>query len=177
MTVKIEIDESGKVISARTDTEDSILRNPLEKAAFQTKFTPSSAENSPIKITGQIIYEVRNGKTLISYSFDPVQYTPKPFSYDAFKRVRIFDSEILSVITNFGLGKSDGLVNFVKDGQANIQICLDTKTQEIVDKIKQTGFELLEETQSNGLVGRIAVGNLEKLTDIEEIRFVVPEIQ
>lgn len=96
---------------------------------------------------------------------------------DLYKITRMFDSKIGEFIYKSRTEKIENYGGFIENNQANIQICLFDKTPEIVEKIKQTGFILLEETQGNGLVGRIPVENLEKLADIEEIKRVIPEIR
>ncbi len=176
VNVKIEINENGKVISAKADGEIPILQNLSEQAARQTKFTPSSVNNIPIKVSGKIIYKFNQGKIAISYSFEPIENNPTPIDPDGFKFARMFDSKIVSAIYDFRAKKSLESYAFIKNDRANIQLCLMTKTPEIIEKFKQTGFELLEETKGNGLVGQISVENLEKLADIEEIHFIVPEM-
>jgi len=175
VSVKIEIDENGNVLAANAEGRIPILRNVSVQAARKTKFSPTLVEGVPIKIKGQIVYRFYQGKAHVSYSFEPVKYEPTPIDYDGIKLVRMFDSKIVSAIEDFREGKKMDAYSFVENGNAKIQLCMTTKKPEIVEKIKQTGFNLLEEAQGNGLVGQIPLGNLTKLADIEEIRFIVPE--
>jgi hypothetical protein len=170
--VKIEIDENGKVISAETDSKTSLLRKVSVQAAQRTSFSPTMVSGAAVRIKGLIIYKFNQGKTDVSYRLEPIKYK---FTEADFELQRIFDFEIIEAIADFRVGTSLDSYAFIKNNQANIQLCMTEKTPKIVEKIKQIGFNLLEETQGNGLVGQIAVKNLRKLADIEEIRFIVPE--
>lgn len=174
--VKIEIDESGRVINAVAEGKVPVLLNLTEQAARKTKFSPTYIEGSPIKVKGQIVYRFYLGKPAISYSFEPVKYEPTPIDYKQLGLVKMFDGKLISAIEDLRAGKKLDSYPFIENGQAKIQLCITTKTPEIVERIKQTGFNVLEETQGNGLVGQIAVENLEKLADIEEIRRIFPEL-
>lgn len=173
VNVKIEVDEEGRVADAKSDSKIPILNNPFVLAAKQTRFSPSMVDGQAVKVKGQIIYKYYQGKAAFSYSFEPIEYR---WTREDFELMQMIDSEIVGVIADQRVGKSLNSYAFISNGQANIQICMDKKKPEIVEKIKRTGFELSEETESNGLVGKIAVKNLKKLVDIEEIRFIVPEM-
>ncbi len=170
VNVKIEIDENGSVIYAEADSKTPILRSLTEKAARQTRFSPTMVDGWSIKIKGQIFYKFNRGKVAISYKLEPVKY-----DYARFRLARAFDSQIISLIEDFQKNKNLDAYSFVKNGQAKIQLCMGEITPEIIEKIKQTQFELLEKTKSDGIIGQIVVEKLEKLADIEEIRFIVPE--
>lgn len=54
--VKVTIDETGKVIEAKTFCGNPDLRKASEKAALKSKFTPTMADGKPRKVTGIIVY-------------------------------------------------------------------------------------------------------------------------
>jgi tetratricopeptide (TPR) repeat protein len=54
--VKITIDETGKVVEAKTFCGNADLRKASEKAALKSKFTPTLVKGKPIKVTGYIVY-------------------------------------------------------------------------------------------------------------------------
>lgn len=54
--VKITVDETGKVIEAKTFCGNADLRKASEKAALKSKFTPTLVNGKPVKIIGYIIY-------------------------------------------------------------------------------------------------------------------------
>lgn len=175
VSVKIEISEKGEVVYAKATGAIPILFNPSEEAARRTKFSPTIVDGRSVKISGQITYKFYQGKAGVSYKLESVEHKSAPIDYEWLELRRIFDRNIVSAIEDSKEGKTLDSYEFIENKQARIQICLQTKTPDIVEKIKQTGFEILEETQGNGLAGKIAVENLIKLAGIDEIRFIVPE--
>lgn len=173
--VKIEVDETGKVIYAEAGEGIAELRNVSEQAARLSEFNPTTVDAAPSKTKGKLIYKFNRGKTEISDGFESSEIQSQPIDYNLINLLRTFDSEILSVIYEVRDGNKSFSYPFVKNGRAKIQICINTKAPETVKKIEQTDFNILEETKGNGLVGTIAVENIKKLADIKEIRFIVPE--
>lgn len=57
VSVQVTIDESGRVISARAINGHVLLRNVSETAARSAKFDPTLLSNTPVKVTGIIIYK------------------------------------------------------------------------------------------------------------------------
>ncbi|MEO8574459.1 MAG: hypothetical protein ABI481_10855, partial [Pyrinomonadaceae bacterium] len=64
-------------------------------------------------------------------------------------------------------------VRFVHDGNASIRITLATGSPAIVEKLRQAGFELLDQ-KGDILSGRIAIEKLVELADLDEIKLIVP---
>lgn len=56
VSVQILVDENGKVISARAFSGDALLRQAAERAALQTKFSPTLLSNVPVKVSGTITF-------------------------------------------------------------------------------------------------------------------------
>jgi TonB family protein len=56
ITVKVKIDETGKVIEAKTFCGHPDLRKASEKAARDSKFTPTLVDGKPTQVTGYILY-------------------------------------------------------------------------------------------------------------------------
>lgn len=57
VSVEVTIDEAGQVISAKAVDGHPLLRSAAEKAARNAKFKPTLLSNSPVKVTGVIIYK------------------------------------------------------------------------------------------------------------------------
>ena len=57
--VQVLIDETGKVVSASAVSGHPLLRSVAEKAARQSRFTPTLLSNQPFKVTGVIIYQFK----------------------------------------------------------------------------------------------------------------------
>lgn len=60
VTVAVELDEEGDVISAKAVSGHAMLRNSAEDAAKRSKFKPAMIDGKPAKATGQIIYNFKN---------------------------------------------------------------------------------------------------------------------
>ena len=56
VTVQVIIDESGKVISARSVAGPRSLRQSAAQAAKQARFKPTLLSGTPVKVTGVITY-------------------------------------------------------------------------------------------------------------------------
>jgi hypothetical protein len=54
--VRVLIDETGKVISARAISGHPELRKASEDAASRAEFTPTTLAGRAVKVTGSIIY-------------------------------------------------------------------------------------------------------------------------
>lgn len=56
VTVEVVIDASGRVISAKATSGNSLLRAAAERAAMEARFTPTLLTGQPVKVSGQINY-------------------------------------------------------------------------------------------------------------------------
>ncbi|HEV7646446.1 MAG TPA: TonB family protein [Pyrinomonadaceae bacterium] len=56
VTVEVTVDESGDVISAKSDFANELLRNSAIAAAQQAKFTPYMFQGKPRKVMGTLVY-------------------------------------------------------------------------------------------------------------------------
>jgi protein TonB len=56
VTVRILLDETGKVISARATDGHPLLQHAAIQAAYQAQFTPTMLSKQPVKATGIITY-------------------------------------------------------------------------------------------------------------------------
>lgn len=57
VTVRVVVDETGKVISAKAVDGPSPLREAAEAAARQAKFAPTIQDGVTVKVTGTLVYE------------------------------------------------------------------------------------------------------------------------
>lgn len=55
--IKVEIDETGKVISAKSTCGYDVLAKVSESAALKSSFTPTVKDGVPVKVTGIIVYK------------------------------------------------------------------------------------------------------------------------
>ncbi len=56
VAVQIVVDEQGRVVSAKATNGPSLLLQAAEKAAYQARFTPTTLNGQPVKISGVITY-------------------------------------------------------------------------------------------------------------------------
>jgi TonB family protein len=58
VTVRVVVDETGKVIEAEAlgDNYNFALRRAAERAAWRARFTPTLLSGVPVKVTGTIRY-------------------------------------------------------------------------------------------------------------------------
>lgn len=56
MTVEVEIDEEGRVTRAQAVSGHVMLQSSAVNAARQARFSPTLLSGTPVKITGQIVY-------------------------------------------------------------------------------------------------------------------------
>jgi hypothetical protein len=65
---------------------------------------------------------------------------------------------------------------FVHDGKVELQVWLNEKSAETVDKLKELGFEVVLDPKSAKLViGRLPIEKLEALADLKFVRYVSPQ--
>jgi hypothetical protein len=67
---------------------------------------------------------------------------------------------------------------FVRNGKAEIQVWLTSKSDATMAKLKQLGFEVIAEPKTAKLViGRIALDKLTAIAELSEVRYVAPQTQ
>ncbi|HKO63083.1 MAG TPA: VIT domain-containing protein [Pyrinomonadaceae bacterium] len=67
-------------------------------------------------------------------------------------------------------------IKFVKNGKAELQIWLVDKTPEALAKLKALGFEMvLNPTTSKLVIGRLPVAKLQRLAELDIVRYVAPQ--
>ena len=59
VTVQVLIDESGKVISAKALSGHPLLILEAQKAAMQARFSPTTINDQPVKVSGMITYNFK----------------------------------------------------------------------------------------------------------------------
>jgi Ca-activated chloride channel homolog len=68
--------------------------------------------------------------------------------------------------------------SFVRNGKAEIQVWLAMKSDAVMARLKQLGFEVVAEPKSAKLViGRIALDKLVALAELGEVRYLAPQTQ
>lgn len=57
VTVEVQLDEDGKVMTAKAIAGPNMLKDAAVAAARQARFTPTILSGKPVKVTGQILYK------------------------------------------------------------------------------------------------------------------------
>ncbi|HET7113282.1 MAG TPA: energy transducer TonB, partial [Pyrinomonadaceae bacterium] len=60
ITVRVIIDENGKVISARAMNGSAALREAAESAARQATFAPTTQDGIIVRVAGDLVYDIKN---------------------------------------------------------------------------------------------------------------------
>ena len=60
ITVRVIVDENGKVVSAIAMNGAAVLRKLAEDAARQATFTPMTQDGIIVRMTGELVYDIRN---------------------------------------------------------------------------------------------------------------------
>jgi len=183
VNVQVTIDESGKVISATLVSGHALLRASAEAAARQAKFSPTLISGQPVKTTGIIVYNFANGKaTVIAGNPTIISEENTPLVTKDEKQIRLetkLHSWLYQIVERLQKGEAnptESEAKFVKDGKAEINIQLSAKTPEVLEKLKELGFEIVKENETD-LIGRLAIEKLAQLVEIEEVEMILPSIE
>jgi len=90
-----------------------------------------------------------------------------------------FHPVVLAVIERLKINAKPGAdeSKFIREEKAEVQIWLTDKSPETLAKLKQLGFEVILDPKTAKLViGRLPVGNLQKLAELKFVRYVAPQI-
>src|SRR5688572_10657053 len=60
VSVRVVVDENGKVISAKALNGAAVLREIAEEAARQTTFAPTTQDGIVVKVAGELVFDIRN---------------------------------------------------------------------------------------------------------------------
>ena len=60
ITVRVIIDENGKVVSALALNGPAVLRKIAEEAARQATFAPTTQDGIIVRVTGELVYDIRD---------------------------------------------------------------------------------------------------------------------
>lgn len=60
ITVRVIVDENGKVVSAVAQNGPAVLRQIAEEAARQATFAPTTQDGIVVRVMGDLVYDIRN---------------------------------------------------------------------------------------------------------------------
>jgi TonB family protein len=184
VTVQVVIDENGNVLSSSATSGHPLLRQAAEQASKASTFSPTLLSGQKVKTVGIIVYNFQpgSGSSTVTEGVRSVSDEP-PLSPEEQKLVRIAEKShtwVYDLILRLEKGSNPPTANeayFVKDGKAEIQIQLSSTSAEVVEKLKMLGFEISQEKQQLVLHGRISIEKISQLAEIEEVRFILPNVK
>lgn len=180
VNVLVTVDEAGKVIEAKAQSGNAVLRDSAEKAALKTKFKIKQSKENPVKVVGVISYNftLKDNKPNVEVALGnfAVKLTPEQ---EKMRNIRAKTAEsVFKLIERLQTKAQPNAdeAKFVRDGKAEVTVRLKDLKPETIAQLKAIGFEVLTEIQSaNAVVGRIAIEKLADLTQIEAVTFISPQ--
>lgn len=179
VNVEITIDETGNVTTAKAVSGHPLLLASAEKAALASKFAPTFVGKKAVKVNGVIVYNFRNANT-VKIAVDKMKVAPQ--SPEDKKRLQLTEklhSWLYALVDRLNKGDTKPSTNeamFVRDGKAEIEVELSTRSPEVIEKLKAAGLEVVAEIGKTAVTGRIALERLAALAEIDEVKLVLPKI-
>jgi Ca-activated chloride channel family protein len=187
VSVQVTIDEIGNVISASAISGHPLLHQAALQAAGQAKFFPTLVSGKAVKVQSVIIYNFVDTQNATTVTLGEMRIDEKdllkPFSPEEKQRQMLAEKLhvwIYALTERLQKGENAQAANeakFVFGGKADVQIWFSNKTPEAVERLKQLGFEVLENKRSRIIVGRIAVEKITAVAEIAEVQYVLPKIK
>ena len=181
VSVQVMIDEDGKVISANAVSGHPLLRQSAEQAARNAKFAPTILQGKPVKITGVVVYNFTTAEKPIGISLAKMRL--KPLTLQQKKNLMFAEKLhfwIFDLVERLQNGQTAATPNeskFVKDGKAEVQIQLTTKSPAVIGKLKALGFEVTDDKDAKAMIGRIEIDKLAALAEISEVHYILPHLK
>ena len=179
--VKVAIDESGKVIAAQTLNGHPLLQAAAAQAAQKATFTPSLVSGKPAQSLGVISYTF-NGATAKGVALAKLETQPAP-TPELQKALTIYAKlhpALRGIIARLAANRAEPApdeAKFARDGKAELRVSFTDKTPAAIAKLKALGFEVVIDPQTaNVVIGRIALDKLWLLAELDEVRFVAPQL-
>ena len=184
VNVQVVIDEEGRVISANAVSGNPLLRAAAEQAARSSEFVPTLMSGQPIKVSGIIVYNflpTQNSATVVEDETDKTPLTEE--QKIEMKRRQMLAEKlhlwVFELVERLQKGSAETTPNeakFVRNGKAEVQVWLTAKTPEIIEKLRNAGFEIVDDKDEKIIFGRITIEKLAGLAEIAEVRYVLPNV-
>jgi len=123
-----------------------------------------------------VSYGVLGG--VISQSPPPTPTEPEPITPETIRTKKLKDklhTWVYALVDRVEKKTAEGPneSRFVRDGKAEIKVTVSKLSARILEKIRQTGFEIVSE--KNGVIrGRIGIDRIASLAELDEITLILP---
>ncbi|MGI9054427.1 MAG: energy transducer TonB, partial [Pyrinomonadaceae bacterium] len=180
VNVRITVDETGKVISAKAESGHENLRTASELAARSATFKIAHPEGNPIQITGIITYNfvLKNKKPDVSIGLGGFAVKLSPEEEKLLRISTKSSSAVFALILRLKNNRAASAdeAKFVSGGKADLIVRVKELKPETISELKSLGFEVLTELPSaKAIVGRIAIEKIAELAEIETVTFISPQ--
>jgi Ca-activated chloride channel homolog len=185
VNVQVTIDESGNVVAAQAVSGHPLLRAAAEAAARASTFAPTIIGGAAIKTQGIISYNFvnPNNPTITLPAANQAEEEKSPITGEINPQTaerEKFHFWIFALVERLRKNEKTLTPNetkFVSDGKAEVDIWLTTKSFAAFNRLKELGFEIVEDKKAKLVVGRIAPEKLAELANISEVQYVVPSVK
>ncbi|HZN09601.1 MAG TPA: VIT and VWA domain-containing protein [Pyrinomonadaceae bacterium] len=141
--------------------------------------SPAAPTPSPNRTRGQVT--VSGGVSSVSGDFGLLAEPAKSPEQQKLDRLRFKTHATIFALINRLKNKNEPRIhnwgNFVREGNAEVQVWLTEKSDAARLKLKELGFEVvLDSPNSTLIIGRLSMDKLELLPELDFVRYVSPQI-
>jgi TonB family protein len=178
--VEVQIDETGKVFSAKAVSGSPLLSAAAVTAAHAAKFTPTRISGRPVKVKGVITYNFVDGQRTGTASGAELKtselLTAEQKSQALLQKLDPRVAAVLTRLKDPTLKPAADESKFVRNDQAEIQVWLDDKSDASITKLTELGFEIiLNPKTAKMVIGRLPIEKLAALAELQSVRYVAPQ--
>lgn len=156
--LEVTVDETGQVANVRAIRCHPLLCQAAFDAVKQWRYTPTLLNGNPVPVTLTVALPFR-----LNEASNQTQRESR--THGAIERV----------IARIKAGQAAGNEVFIRDGKADVDLLMKSRSDELIGRLRAIGFELISwPAGSNTATGRIPVEKLELLLKIEAVGFIAP---
>lgn len=167
--VAITVDRLGIIETAKAITGPKELREAAEAAAMLSKFSAPIVDKKPVRLKGSIEYEFKLGE---SVTVKVKGMASQPLSSTEARELKAGEKLHVMLFRLYSQAGSESDKAMVKDGK--VEITVNAKKDIDVEKLTKSGMEDIRSVGNGRFTGAIKVERLGHLTDIGDVKLVLP---
>lgn len=176
VSVKIETDADGTIVSAKAVSGNTFLLKAAESAALRSKAAPTYASGRAVRVSGTIVYDFKSADDI---RFMPQNMKALPPSANEQKLMKsaeklhfwLYQAAVNQAGKNVLTSAHESL--FITNGTAAVRVTLKFNTRAVIDSLKAAGLKV-ESVKGNVVEGRIPIEKLAALAEIDSVTYVTP---